>query len=192
MASLIRSLSLWNPSYTRRRAQFMHLVMSPTMLNEGFLIKKSFKNFLVKFLGLNFVGGGGTGGGRKRTVPAKRVPFLAWHPKRLELLSSGANQTVVRWSYSDSVTLFHFLYVPKIIFFWNLQDSIWLPISRFGDIVGDEVNCYDITYSPCGRYALCHSFLGGFHFWQIDSKVREMGKCWQKNAISNLIFFVLG
>ncbi|KAL3091883.1 hypothetical protein niasHT_027503 [Heterodera trifolii] len=75
---------------------------------------------------------------------------LAWHPNRLELLSSGANQTVVRWSYSDS-------------------DSIWLPISRFGDLVGDEVNCYDITFSPCGRYALCHSFLGGFHFWEIDS-----------------------
>uniref|UniRef100_A0A914H0L9 Elongator complex protein 2 n=1 Tax=Globodera rostochiensis TaxID=31243 RepID=A0A914H0L9_GLORO len=82
---------------------------------------------------------------------SESIYSLAWHPDRLELLSSGSNQSVVRWAYS-------------------LSDSIWLPISRFGEIVGEETNCYDVTYSPCGKFVLCHSLLGGFYFWEIGQK----------------------
>lgn len=76
---------------------------------------------------------------------------IEWHPDRLELLTSAINTNVMRWHYSNT-------------------ESLWLPISRFGEITQDGSGYFDATYSPDGNSVAYHSLFGAVYICDIHEE----------------------
>lgn len=71
----------------------------------------------------------------------------------LRLASASMDKTVMVWHY-------------------DAASSVWLDQSRMGDIGGNTLGFYGVSFSWCGRRILGHGYQGAFHFWQLDKEGR--------------------
>ena len=96
------------------------------------------------------------------------------HGRRLRLLSSSMDKTMIIWELDDSSGLWmdkvRGWYSPGFFF---IDDTLFFEV-RVGEVGGNTLGYFGGVFSPEGDFLLGHTYQGAFHLWKKASESDEV------------------